>query len=198
MADFVDGYPRLAALMDSDVNTRLYRRFGVARNRLLLHKQDMIIFLLEQLDTLDKEDDSMNPERITCRRFDEQLGAESKRTEILQSLDDSLKSYDDLLLREHNIASINRPTRRNHRFLFDWVYNNKPIVEKEYQYLYDDRDFVLLGNMQDRWLRSVQEKIWSLSDSGFLGVRLPSTTQLLLPHSRVQRKLTVTNITRKS
>ena len=162
MESFPDGYPRLAALMDSDINTRLYRRFGLVRNRLLLHKQDQISGLAEKLADLDKKDETMHPERLSCRRYDEELGDESQRSEILQSLDHALKDYDALLLREHAITSIPRPTTRNHRAIFDWVYNNKPLVREEYQYLYNKRDFLLLGNQQDDWFRSFQERIWNL------------------------------------
>ena len=82
-----------------------------------------------------------------------------------------LKEYDDLLLREHSIVSIPKPTKRNHRTIFDWVYNNKPLVREEYQYLYDERDFLLLGNHQDEWLRSFQERIWNLGHVKFFKVK---------------------------
>ena len=87
MESFPDGYPRLAALMDSDINTRLYRRFGLSRNRLLLHKQDKIAALSEELKELDKTDERLRPERLTCRRYDEQLGDESRRSQLLHSLE---------------------------------------------------------------------------------------------------------------
>ena len=160
---FPDGYPRLTAVMDSDSNTRVYRRFGLIRNRLLLHKQDQIFELSERLNDLDKVDETLYPDRLFCRRYDEELGDRSQRPQILQSLEQSLKEYDGLLLREHSISSIPRPSRKNHRAIFDWVYNNKPVVREEYQYLYDERDFVLLGHQQDQWFRSCQEKIWNLS-----------------------------------
>ena len=165
-----DGYPRLAALMDSDINTRLYRRFGLIRNRLLLHKQDQIMELSEKLHNLDKADETSYPDRLYCRRYDKELGEESQRTQVLQSLQNHLEEYDAMLLREHAIVSLPKPTTRNHRAIFDWVYNNKPVVREEYEYLYDERDFLLLGNQQDDWLRSFQERIWNLSFSRFFTV----------------------------
>lgn len=170
MGSFPDGYPRLAALMDSDINTRLYRRFGLVRNRLLLHKQDQIAELAEKLADLDKKDETTHPVRLSCRRYDEELGDESQRSHILQSLDHALNEYDALLLREHAIMSIPRPTTRDHRAIFDWVYNNKPLVRDEYQYLYNERDFLLLGSQQDDWLRSFQERIGNLCHIPFFKV----------------------------
>ena len=74
MESFPDGYPRFAAVMDSDTNTRLYRRFGLIRNRLLLHKQDQIAELSEKLNAIDKVDETSHPERLSCRRYDVELG----------------------------------------------------------------------------------------------------------------------------
>ena len=164
MESFPDGYPRLTALMDSDINTRLYRRFGLIRNRLLLHKQDQIAALFEALTELDKADEALHPERLlTRRRYEEIIGDDSRRSQLLNTVENLLKEYDTLLLHEHAITSLPRPTDRNHRAIFDWVYNNKPVIREEYQYLYDRRDFVLLGNHHDNWQRSFQEKIWNLS-----------------------------------
>ena len=174
--DFPDGYPRFAALMDSDINTRLYRRFGLIRNRLLLHKQDKIAELSEKLSDQDRADEISHPERLWCRRYDEELGDESPRAEILRSLGKALEEYDALLLREHAIASIPNSTTRNHRSIFNWVYNNKPVVNEEYQYLYDERDFLLLGNQQDPWLRWFHEKIWQMSRGVFKVNTLIRTT----------------------
>lgn len=148
--------------MNSDINTRLYRRFGLVRNRLLLRKQDCIAQLSEKLKGMDKFDEHECPEKLWSRRYGEDAEDDSPRSRILVQLDTELKDYDALLLRENAIASIPKPTIRNHRTIFDWVYNNKPVVHEEYQYLYEDGDFILLGNQQDDWLRSVQERIWSL------------------------------------
>ena len=165
MEDYPDGYPRLAALMDSDNNTRLYRRFGVVRNRLLLHKQDQIAELSEKLSKIDHTDSLENPVRLICRRYDEELGDESARTQVIQELEHRLKEYDDLLLREHAIVALPRPTVQNHRSIFNWVYNNKPLTREEYSYLYNERDCLLLGNQQDHCLRSLQDFVWNLGQS---------------------------------
>ncbi|KAG8530119.1 uncharacterized protein KY384_005601 [Bacidia gigantensis] len=162
LEDYPDGYPRLAAFMTSDINTRVFRRFGWERNRLLLHKQDRIAELSDQLRELDKADEVANPERLYSRRDDEEQ-ASCERQRLMHQMSTDLKEYDDLLTREHTISSITKPSKNNHRTIFDWVYNNKPVVWDEYQYLYQQDDFVLLGNQRDNWLRSFDEKIWALS-----------------------------------
>lgn len=156
--------------MNRDDNTRLYRRFGWARNRLLLCKQDRVAELHNELRSMDKVDEREHPEKLWSRRHGQDSKDDSPRSRVLDRLEVELEEYDALLLREHAIASISSPTKQNHRAIFDWVHNNKPVVPEEYQYLYEDGDFVLVGNQQDDWLHSIQERIWSLSQHGFFRV----------------------------
>ena len=161
--------------MDSDVNTRLYRRFGWERNRILLHKQDLIVCLSDELKNLDRYEDRMSPIRLWSRRYDDEKGP-SQRKLLLQRLEQALTEFDTLLLREHEISSLTRPTKGNHRTIFDWVFNEKPVVKPEYQYLNQTDDFVLLGNQQDTWLRTFQEKIWALSHIAPFQASTPDST----------------------
>ena len=161
--------------MSSDINTRLYRQFDWERSRLLLHKQDRIAELSDELKALDKAEDSSRSPRVYSRRHDEKE-APCTRLHLLQRFGTELKEYDDLLLREHAIASLPKPTKRNFRTVFDWVYNEQPIVQEEYQYLYQRDDFVLLGEQQDEWVRSFAEKVSYLVVLPFTKVRNPSFT----------------------
>ena len=157
--------------MSSDINTRLYRQFDWERSRILLHKQDRIAELSDEIKALDKVDESSQPARIYSRRYDEKKNP-CTRLHLFQRFETELKEYDDLLLKEHAISSIPKPTKRNFRTVFDWVYNEQPIVEEEYQYLYQRDDFVLLGEQQDEWGRSFVEKLSSLVHLPFMRVRI--------------------------
>jgi hypothetical protein len=54
--DCPEGYPLLAAFLDSDDNFMMYRRFGYLQARLLLEKQEQLRRFEEDLDILDRED----------------------------------------------------------------------------------------------------------------------------------------------
>lgn len=157
--------------MTSDINTRVYRRYGWERNRILLYKQDRVAELSEQLKALDRRDDRLQSPGLYSRRDDEEQEP-CQRPHLIRRLESELKEYDDILLREHAITSIPNPTRSTHRSIFDWVYNNKPIVRDEYQYLYQQDDFVLLGSQHDRWLWSFEEKIWALGHNRLFRVSM--------------------------
>ena len=122
------GYPQLASYVSADIDGRLYRRYGYLRNRLLLHKQDEIAELEEELEALDQADADHEDDwyRLCSRRFDEEDHDDRKRKKLLERIDEALKSYDDLLLREHQVMSIRQPTRKAHRGYFNVSVSRAP------------------------------------------------------------------------
>jgi hypothetical protein len=91
-----EGYPRLAAFLDSDENFMLYRRFGFLHARLLLYKQDELRRLEMELDNMDQTDAKENPIILQSRRKDDAEVGERKK--LLQTIDLKLKEYGALLL----------------------------------------------------------------------------------------------------
>lgn len=90
-----DGYPRLAALINSDNGFVMYRRFGYIHNRILLHRQAEIVELEKDLDKLD-DSDYANPDlrfrcRLTTREFLE--GDDTEQKVLIDKLEEKLKSY---------------------------------------------------------------------------------------------------------
>ena len=55
-------------------------------------------------------------------------------------------------MREHQVMSIREPTRKAHRGYFNYIWNEKPVAKEEYQFVYKEDDFVILGHQEDRWL----------------------------------------------
>lgn len=91
-----EGYPRLAAFLDSDENFMLYRRFGFLHARLLLYKQDELRRLEMELDNMDQTDARENPIILQSRRKDDAEVGDRKK--LLQTIDLKLKEYGALLL----------------------------------------------------------------------------------------------------
>lgn len=86
-----EGYPRLAAFIDSDENFMLYRRFGFLQTRLLLNKQDELRELEKDLDRLDKYDEMNNPGILRSRERD--WAEKGKRKALLQDIAKTFKEY---------------------------------------------------------------------------------------------------------
>jgi hypothetical protein len=88
-----EGYPHLAAFLDSDENFMLYRRFGYLQSRILLHKQDELRELEERLDQLDKKDaeDSKTKKLLKSRDLDDKRNG--PRIALLVTIEKKFKEY---------------------------------------------------------------------------------------------------------
>lgn len=86
-----EGYPRLAALLDSDENFLLYRRFGYLQARLLLHKQDQLRELEVELNDWDKIDDARAPMWLRSREMDDVKNKDRKK--VLERIEKMFLEY---------------------------------------------------------------------------------------------------------
>lgn len=88
-----EGYPNLAAFLDSDENFMLYRRFGYLQSRILLHKQDELRALEEQLDRLDRKDAADPKTRRLLQSRDLDDNSNSPRKSLLKTIETAYKEY---------------------------------------------------------------------------------------------------------
>lgn len=96
--DFPQGYGKVAAIEDLGLDFLIYRKFGWLHNYALLHLQDELAELQDDLETLDKWDFSDgNPTLLVSRRLDYERH-ESIRKEIMAKLHDKLAQYGKLRL----------------------------------------------------------------------------------------------------
>ena len=86
-----EGYPRLAALLDSDENFMLYRRFGFLQARVLLNKQDELRNLEKKLDRMDLAD--QNNDFSVLRSREKDLASSDHRKNLLRDIEDKFKDY---------------------------------------------------------------------------------------------------------
>lgn len=79
--DRPDGYPKQAAFADSDESFMIYRRFGYIHARLLLHRQDELRELGEELEEMDKKDHKTDDGRrcLASRETDESRSTREER-----------------------------------------------------------------------------------------------------------------------
>lgn len=90
--DYPPGYPQLAAVVNSDPNFRVYRRFGTLRNRVMFYRQHEIAKLEEKLQEMDKADDQAHPYRNQSIRKDK-ADPESERQALMDEIDQKLEHY---------------------------------------------------------------------------------------------------------
>ena len=154
LEDFPQGYPRLAAHVNSDIDTLLFRRFGWLGCRTLLHFQDELQLLEANLQDLDRKHQVEAPHRLLSKRIDDTYhdeGISYTRGAMVKEIKMKLDSYDDLLARQQFVASMPRPGVNEFRSYFDWVLNDPPVLKEEFQFIYHMDDFLALGTQEDSW-----------------------------------------------
>jgi hypothetical protein len=100
---FPRGYPRLAAFIDSDKDTVLFRKFGVLSAQSLLYKEVEITELEAQLDELNKKDegDPDNEWRLSYNLSLNDGENNEKRRDLIEKIDKKLEVYRKIQMRPH-------------------------------------------------------------------------------------------------
>lgn len=148
-----EGYPHLAAFLDSDENFMLYRRFGFLQARLLLNKQDQLRALEEQLDEIDSEDDE---EHLKSRDMDD--ADETRRTKLLKKIEVKFKEYAELLTIARDLTSLSKPAARDYRSVRNYFEDKGPVVEDE-KYINHKEDIITLKpGRENAWLDAMVER----------------------------------------
>jgi len=154
------GYPRLAALENSDSNLVMYRRFGYLHNRLLLHRQAEIAALEAKLDALDAADDVNSDLRFRLQSREFREGDDVTQKLLLDEIETKLKIYDNLLLLELKLRSVSKPTECNYQKLYNYMWQRKPLEQGEDSFIFRCDDFIsLLDTEEGSWLDDFIESV---------------------------------------
>ena len=89
---YPEGYSRLAALLDIDAESGIYRRFGYLQSRVLLEKQDDLRLLEEKLNRLDSEYQKEGS-RLLITREDINEAYAKPRKDLLEVIKVALQEY---------------------------------------------------------------------------------------------------------
>lgn len=93
--DHPQGYPQLAAFVNSDENFLVARKYGFLRSRVLLYRQDELSVLEKDLIALDDDDKEKRELALRSRKHDEETDKDPiySRKVLIQKIDDKLKEY---------------------------------------------------------------------------------------------------------
>ena len=91
--DHPKGYPQLAALLNSDENFLMCRRFGFLHSRVLLYRQDELYQLEKRLLALDEADNEESPLMLQSRQADNEQDDQQMRKLLIGKIDEKLKEY---------------------------------------------------------------------------------------------------------
>ncbi|MCJ1379749.1 hypothetical protein MMC17_002852 [Xylographa soralifera] len=164
-----EGYPRLAAFLSSEYSFSIYRSFGYLHSRVLLGLQDQIVALereLDQKDTLDLANGWQPHLRSRARdeRESDRDGDTRARAKILDDIRRKLGEYgayfhgtlailatylysaDGFLVKARDLVSFQKPSKRDYNSVLNWIWNHKPLVDKEQCFIKHEEDVLTLHN----------------------------------------------------
>ncbi|PQE21152.1 Peptidase C14 caspase domain protein [Rutstroemia sp. NJR-2017a BVV2] len=164
------GYPRLATLIGSDEKFMLYRRFGYLQSRILLHRQDELRELEEDLYNLDVVAAKQNPASLQSR--DKCAVLNEEHTALIDTIENKYKAYvplsgsrslifrlAELMITSQNIANLERPQKRDYENVLDYFKKTKPLCKEEC-YIKVENDIVTLKpGRETTWLDMAVEKL---------------------------------------
>lgn len=158
--DHPQGYPQLAAFVNSDENFLIARKYGFLRSRVLLYRQDELSVLERDLIRLDADDEENRKFALRSRKRDEETDTDPvySRKVLMQKIDDKLKEYDGLVSRIKTYLSFRAPSSRNAKTFIDWIDDHKPLSIEESDFIKHKDDFVALSDGQESgWLDGIVE-----------------------------------------
>ncbi|KXS97531.1 hypothetical protein AC578_4595 [Pseudocercospora eumusae] len=152
------GYAAIAAFQSSDRNFLQYRGFGYLHGRVLSDLQYGIERLEEELDRLDQYDKEPCRRRLQCMEDDRDMAVEDtsmadyadddrigrQRPAVLLELREKLLEYDGFLLKTKEMATLQRPAKRDYESLKNFFINTAPVTVKEAMYVRRKEDIVTL------------------------------------------------------
>lgn len=166
----------------------IYRRFGLVHARLLLHKQDQIRRMEDDLLAMDKLDSRSDNGRRCLRstmmdeaRKPHEHGRES-RNELLERIEKKTIEYGmlqprfdvpasiahlvvgQLLLQAQQLVAMNKPASRDHKSLVHFIENDPNLLaEGDDEFAYHKEDLVTLRSGREyAWLDATVERILQL------------------------------------
>ncbi|KAF2495500.1 hypothetical protein BU16DRAFT_561784 [Lophium mytilinum] len=182
--DFPSGYPRFAALISSHPYFQICRRFSALRARMLLHKQDKLSQLEEQLEQIDREE----PKVLFLGSY--RRDSNPARKQVLENIDAALADYDELIHRNERVLGLERPNRRDIANLENWIDSTGCLARQETAYLGKGEDLATLASPADRALNAFEGPIegfliWIATK--FNKVWLPLESENASPRLQVSR-----------
>lgn len=146
---------KLASTSSTDVDEHrikpMYRKFEALNHRLLLHLQDELVELEEQLHRLDHADtQSRRMDRHiipASRRAAEQAGGELQwhKTDVLGRIGFKLAQYNQALSSFNSTQSLSPPSLDDIDDYRDYLYAEQPIAEAETHFLDPEEDLVTIS-----------------------------------------------------
>lgn len=195
------GYPRMAAFLDSDDCFSVYRRFGFLHARLLLHKQDELRVLEEDLRDMDDRDAGKKATKdfLMSRAKDDlrrDLPENLKRKTLLAEIEKKTLEYGmticqrvltvtnlvikgAILLQAQQLVAVNKPAARDFVSVVNYIDAEQPLCPPDREFIFEKEDLITLRpGREHAWLDALIEQALKISPTFLQASQLYSRSKL--------------------
>ena len=158
----------LSYRMTSDISFSMFRRYDTLHARLLLHKQDHLRELEEELYFRDQADNQNEETKLFLKireEADDQDLPEHGRSRlvIMRDIERLLLEYGTLLDQATKLEAMEKPTDRDHASLTNFFDNEAPVGDSDREFLLHKEDLITIRAGRDRaWLDAAVEALLRL------------------------------------
>lgn len=143
--NYPDGWPKVAAFLESSDSFGIYRKFGHSHARLLIDHESSLTKIEEELLELDKIDEAGGKATAWCLRNRKyKQGPDTRKRDLQEKLEKELLVYVPLLLNYQRLKSLDQTPPRDHDSVFKWLWRWKPLDTPEFAWINHPEDFVSL------------------------------------------------------
>ncbi|KAF2653322.1 hypothetical protein K491DRAFT_603119, partial [Lophiostoma macrostomum CBS 122681] len=187
--DYPNGYPRLAALLNSNTNWLICRKYEFLHTRVLLYQQDKLRVLEKKLLTFDEA--AKKSDDIALKFHEDGARPMDKMEEqslLIKTINEELKEYHDIVQRTRSFASLQCATKRNHRSVWNWIYSSAPLVQDDASTFRKNKDFVAIVDPKEGlWLNSHFDSFLSKHSQSKFGAMFMSNHERNLTSNELVR-----------
>lgn len=161
MEEYPGGFPQAAAFINADPTFPIYRRFSRGRTRIILQLQAELMTLEKKLDYYDKElAKNKDTERVLwqsgwrpSKSKEVPLELWNNQIDCYKRLNEALKLYDEVVIRDFQLRRLPTPSRHARRNLGRYFYQEKPLIDVENDHMTYVEDLMATGKGEkDDWL----------------------------------------------
>jgi hypothetical protein len=128
----------------------LCRKFAFLHNRVLLHRQGELRGLEDELMAMDS-DIAENDAELSRQRMHAN-DCSSEMSSLINKIDIKLKEYNDIVQRIRSFASLQRAIKQDLRNVGNFLWNERPLSDRDAQPFYRNRDLVsIIDAKEGRW-----------------------------------------------
>lgn len=151
--DVPEGFPQLAAWLNSNDNWNIYRGFGSLSARVLVNMEIELTKLEQKILDLDEADKAHPRLKFRLNGYENFAEYNEEQKNNVEDAQKLLSEYFDFLLKHCQVRQLDRPTKRNFYGFYNWMWSEGPLCKDKREFMYHIDDFISAYKHSEKSIR---------------------------------------------